>query len=120
MWTNGTDLAIAFHDVENQDLMLATRAGGGSFDLQTIATGEFVGADTEIFANGDEFAVLYFDGSENNMMVAREDGGAWVSETLGGDTTAVGFHNEVTELAGQTWVASYDYTNRNIYIRTLE
>jgi len=119
IWTDGTDLAIAFHDVADQDLLLATRSGGGAFSVEVVDDGEFVGADTEVFKKDGDYAILYFDGRYNDMKLATRSEGSWTRETLGGETTAVGFHNEVVETGDGWWVASYDYTHRDIYVREL-
>lgn len=120
MWHDGTALYVAFHDVANQDLVLGTRrAGAWTFDV--IDAGEFMGADTEIVSRNEEFTVVYFDGHENDMRLARRSGGAWQTERLGGSTAAVGFHNEIAQAGdGTWWVASFDYTNRSLFVRPID
>ena len=117
---DGSTLSIAFQDVTNQDLVMASREGGATWTYSVIDDGEFMGADTELFRYQGELSVLYFDGYFNNMMIADRTGAVWVNETLGGETTALGFHNEYAKVGDRVFVASYDYTERNIFVRTLD
>lgn len=111
-------LAIAYQDIHNQNLILATRSGGGGFSTTILDEAEYVGADTEIFVKNGNFNIVYFDGRTNDMKLAENDGSAWTSSTIGGDSAAVGFHNEVVQdLDGKWWAASYNFTDRNIYAR---
>ena len=114
MWTDGSQLKIAYHDVGNQDLVIATRAAG-VWSRETVDNGDYRGADTEIFMRDGKISVTYFDGFNNNQVLATNDGG-WVQQTIGGDDAAVGFHNEVVEINGVYWLASYDYTNQTLFI----
>ncbi len=120
IWTDGSTLLIAAHDVGNQDLVLFTRTGGGSFTKQIVDSGEYRGADSDVFMKDGQAAVVYFDGHENNMMLATTDGSAWTLETLAGDDGALGFFNESVMVNDAIWVASYDYTNRQIWAKQLE
>ncbi|MCO4743966.1 MAG: hypothetical protein KC912_04205 [Proteobacteria bacterium] len=120
MWTDGTTLAVAFHDSTEQDLVLATRTGS-TWAYETVDDGDFMGADTEIVQKNDDFALLYFDGHNNDMRIAERASGAWTSSRLGGSNAAVGFHNEIAQAGdGSWWVASFDYTNRNVFARPIE
>lgn len=119
MLISDTELQVAYHDVGGQSLKLATRSGGGSFTLNTIDSGEFRGADTHIFSHNNQTSIVYFDGHDNNMMLAQLTGSDWNITTVGGETAAVGFHNEATATDGHMWVASYDFTNRTLFIKDL-
>lgn len=119
IWTDGSELNIAYHDITGQDLKLASRSGGGSYSIATLDNGEFRGADTEIFKSDDKLSILYFDGQDNNMMKAEQSGADWNITTVGGETSAVGFHNESTLADGRLWVASYDFTNRTLFIKDI-
>lgn len=110
---------IAFQDVAHQDLMLATRESGGAFSVQTVDDGDYRGADTEVFVHEGTVEIVYFDGHENDMMLARQDGSGWILERLGGAGIAVGYHNEVVHTPHGWWVASYDFTDRDIFARPL-
>ena len=119
MLIDDTDLYIAYHDVGGQSLKVATRSGGGSFSLNTVDSGEFRGADTHIFTHDDKKTILYFDGHDNNMMMVQQSGSDWNITTVGGETAAIGFHNEATATDGHMWVASYDFTNRTLFIKDI-
>lgn len=111
-------LIIAFHDVQNQNLMVATRQSGG-FTVEVADAGEYVGADTEIVKRGGQLTVLYFDGQNNDMKLATKRGGEWVTETLGSPDHAVGFHNELVRLGNGYWAGSYDFTSRSVFMYRL-
>jgi hypothetical protein len=119
MLIDDTEIYIAYHDVGGQSLKVASRSGGGNFSLSTIDNGEFRGADTHIFTHDDKKSILYFDGHDNNMMLVQQTGSDWNITTVGGETTAVGFHNEATSTDGHMWVASYDFTNRTLFIKDI-
>lgn len=116
-------LTLSYHDVRNQNLKLAVREGGGNFSRTTLDDAPYRGADTALFRRADDrWGVLYFDGHNNDARVAVQDSsGEFTHIRLGGETTAVGFHNEVVQDgAGRWWAASYDYTNRNLFITQLD
>ncbi len=111
---DGDDLYISYHDVGDQDLMLASRQGGAWSKL-AVDTGDYVGADSEIFLADGKLSILYFDGFHNDVKLATNDGGTWSTRTLAGDGVAVGFHNEVVEVAGELWTVSYNYTDNTVF-----
>lgn len=117
----GDTLAVAYHDIARQNLKLAVRQGAGAFAISVLDDAPYRGADTALFKRDDQWNVVYFDGRTNDARIAIKDGsGAFTHQLLGGETTAVGFHNEVAQDGnGQWWAASYDYTNRNIFTRRL-
>ncbi len=116
---DGANLSISYHDVTNQDLKLAVGRAGGPWNIETVDTGDHVGADSAIYADGSDAAILYFDGANNDMKLARKSGGSWALETVGSTGAAVGYHNETVDLGGTRYVASYDYTNRGIWFSAL-
>ena len=98
----------------------AVRDENGAFVKSTVDTNEYVGADTEIFIRNGAPQIIYFDGKTNDMKLAglAEDG--WTLNMVGGETEAVGFHNEVVQdLNGDWWAASFNYTKRNIFAKRL-
>lgn len=115
---DGAKLYVAYHDVGNQDLMLATKEGA-SIAAEVVDQGAFKGADTEVFVRGGAVNIVYFDGENNDMLHAVRNAGSWKVEQLGGADAAVGFHNEVVEVADGWWVASYDFTNRVLFTSKL-
>ncbi len=118
LWIDGDTIGIAYHDVANQDLRLAVRAGGGAWTRATLDDGAYRGADTALYRRDGRWGVVYFDGRTNDARIAVEgDPGAFTHRLLGGETTALGFHNEVAQDgAGQWWAASYDYTTRKVVV----
>jgi hypothetical protein len=118
MLLDGGTLSVAFHDVQNQNLMVATRASGG-FTVEVADAGDYVGADTELLQRGGALTVLYFDGQNNDMKLATKRGGEWVTETLGSADRAVGFHNEIVRVGNGFWAGSYDFTTRTVFTHRL-
>jgi len=113
-------LHIAYHDVENQDLKYATGTPG-AFTITTVDDGERIGADTEIFRNGDYISILYFDGQDNDIKLATLANDVWESSTLAGsDGLGLGYHNELIVSQGSYYAGCYDYTNRVIWFGGLE
>ncbi len=116
IWTDGTEMAIAFENRGAGELQLATRSSpSADFDVVTVDSGEFVGADTEVFKKGDGYGIVYFEGKNNDMKLASPDGTGWTISTLGGANGAIGFFNEVVQLGSESFAASYDYTNQRVY-----
>ncbi|MDP2304902.1 MAG: hypothetical protein Q8P18_02620 [Pseudomonadota bacterium] len=116
---DGASVAIAYHDVSNQDLKLAKGRAGGPWNVETVDSGDHVGADSAIYGTGSEPGIVYFDGANNDMKLARMSGASWALETVGTAGAAVGYHNETVEIDGTRYVASYDYTNRTVWFSAL-
>ncbi len=114
----GSGLAVAYHDVGRQDLRVAIRDESGEWSAQVVDEGELRGADTEIFVMDGQLAVLYFDGHNNDMMLARQEGSAWSVSTVR-TQGAVGYHNEVVQVAGRWWVGSYNHTAKSLFVQAL-
>lgn len=112
-------LHIAYQDVGEQRLKLASRQGGGTFSAQTVDFAPYTGADTEIFLREGRLAITYFDGRDNDMRLATQSGAAWVTEKLAGDDGAAGYHNEVVRRGSTWWAATYDYTKRSFSVKAL-
>ena len=112
------DLHVAYHDLANEDLRVAV-VSGGDVSLALIDDGQLVGADSEIFADDDGLGVLYFDGWNGDLLLARPSGGGWSSSRVLGDGVATGFHNETALAGGVRWVGSYDYTNHSFLFQAL-
>lgn len=110
---------IAYQDVENQDLKLAVGTPG-AWTISVIDDGEYRGADAALFMNGSYPAVVYFDGRENNVLLAQSAGDTWTSDTLAGEEAALGFHNEVITAGGVHYVGCFDYTARNVWFHKLD
>lgn len=109
---------IAYQDATNFDLLLATQSGEG-WDIEVVDDGAYTGADTELYMNGSFPAIVYFEGEENNIRLASNDGTGWTTDTLGGAEAALGFHNETVVVEGKRYVGCYDYSNRTIWFSQL-
>jgi hypothetical protein len=112
-------LHIAYQDVANQRLMLASRQGGAPFAHQTVDFAPYTGADTEVFIREGRVAITYFDGRDNDMKLATQSGAAWVTQRLAGEDGAAGYHNEVVRRGDVWWTATYDYTKRSLALKSL-
>jgi hypothetical protein len=112
---------IAYQDVENQNLKYAMGVpGAGAFVKTVVDDGELIGADTEIFVNGDMLSILYFDGQNNDLKQATLAGGAWTTATLAGEDRGLGYHNEMVVSNGTYYAGCYDYTDRTIWLGTIQ
>lgn len=112
---DGDELIIAYHDVGNQDLLVSTRDASNSWSTQVVDAGEFVGADSEIFRRAGSLNIVYFDGQTNDMRLAVRTGSTWTRSILGGQDSAVGFHNEVVRIGEDWFAASYDFGPRAVF-----
>ena len=119
MWLTDDTLQIAYHDVMNQDLVLGTRSGA-SWSREVIDAGEYVGADSEIFEMNGELAIVYFDGFNNDMKLGEHAGATWTTKRISGNTSAVGFHNEVVQVGQTTWLGSYDFTAQTPHMKRIQ
>ena len=120
LWVDGDTLHLAYQALGTQTLRFATRTAG-AWSLETVDATPWRGSDTEVFSRGGLPAVVYFDGYENNQILAeRQTNGSWLIQKLAGDDAAVGYHNEVVTVSGQTWVGSYDFTHRGLALSALE
>ncbi|MFH1467791.1 MAG: hypothetical protein ABIO70_25625 [Pseudomonadota bacterium] len=107
---------IAYHDMGNQDLKFAAGTPG-HFETHVVDDGPYVGADTELFQNGDMLSILYFDGQNDDLKLATLAAGNWTSSTIAGnDGTGLGFHNNVIVSNGTFYAGCYDYTNRSLWL----
>lgn len=118
MLVSDGQLWIAYHDVGNQDLRVV-HGTPGNWTMEIVDSGEFVGADTAIFINGTQPAIAYFDGRNNDMKLATKVGESWQAETVTGADGALGFHNEVVQTGGTSYMACYDYTSRTVWFDKL-
>jgi hypothetical protein len=115
---SGGEVLIAYQDQTNWDLVLARGTPGGNWSTEVIDDGEFRGADTEIYENGSYPGILYFDGSDNNMMQASFDGSAWTTRVVA-EEGGLGFHNETIVIGGTRYAGCYDYSLRTLHFQAL-
>jgi len=114
---DGGRMVIAYQDVGNGDLRLAQGNPGGNWTLETIDSGSNMGADAAVYLDGEVPVVYYFDGYNNDIRKATREGNAWSTETVDGDSAALGFHIETATNGTDRFVACYDYTNRKIWFQ---
>lgn len=113
-----TAFLLSYHDVGNQDLMLGRYDGGALVDVQVIDDGAFVGADS-VIADVDGLRILYFDGQNNDVkMAVDQGGGSWTLSTLISDG-AVGFSNNLVYHGGKMHVATGNYTTGDFHYEAI-
>jgi hypothetical protein len=114
---DGDTLYIAYQDVGEQDLRLAT-GRPGSWSVEVVDSGAYVGADAAIYSDG-RVGILYFDGVNNDVKLARQKDGGWATDAVAGTDAALGYHNETVLAGGARYAACYDYTNRGLWFSAL-
>jgi hypothetical protein len=119
LWVSGTEVRVAYQDVTAQHLKYASQAGTAPWTIELVDGADLRGADTALFERDGEPAIVYFDGYGNDQWVARRSGGAWALEKVTGDQGAVGYHNEVVEVAGRVYTGSYDFTTDGLVLSIL-
>ena len=120
MWADDDELVIAYQHAGDQDLRLIRRSGGSWGQPEVLDSGDYRGADTALVMHQGLPAVVYFDGHQNDMLIAEQNtDGVWASRQLAGDGHAVGFHNEVIEVNGRVFAGSYDHTDQKLFITEL-
>lgn len=122
MWpdlaVSGSDLYVAYQDVTTQNLRLAV-GSGSSFTSELVDTAAYTGADTVLWVDGSSPGILYFDGVNNDQKLARKNGSTWEIETVTGNESARGYHNESVVVDGKRYSACYDYTTREVWFAEL-
>lgn len=109
---------IALHDVTNQDLVLG-RYEAGVLATQIVDDGAYVGADSVIAEVGGTIRIHYFDGYNNDVKQAIDNGdGTWTLSTLVSDG-AVGYSNNLQFHGGQMYICSFDYTTGDFHFETI-
>jgi hypothetical protein len=103
----GPVLYVAYEDVENQDLKLASRTGA-DWTIEVVDAGQMRGADTAPFDDGGEPGIVSFDGIDNDQWVARRGPEGWELTRLAGESAMVGYHNEVVTTSAGRWAGSFD------------
>ena len=93
--------------------------GSGGWSTELVDSGDHIGADAALFVDGGKTGIVYFDGLQNDMKLARNTGDAWTAEKLTGDQGALGFHNETVKIGDVRYVACYDFTARSVFFAAL-
>jgi hypothetical protein len=114
---NGT-MHMAFHDVGNQHLLYA-EGEPGNFSIETVDDDKYVGADTDVLLVSGSPRIAYFDGHNNDMKLATRVGDGWDLTRVAGDSSAMGFFNELIEVSGRVYAGCYDYTARTVWFSVL-
>jgi len=70
--------------------------------------------------NGNALSIAYFDGQNNDMLLATQSGSDWTIDTVVGSEGALGFHNETISIGGVVYAGCYDYTERTLWFSALE
>ena len=109
---------IMYQDVDNQTLKYATGTPG-DWTFTVVDNAPYTGADAALYFKSGKPQVVYFEGQSNNMKHAKADASEWSTRTIAEDG-AVGFHNEVVTIGATSYVACYDYTQRNVYFSVLD
>ena len=118
--SNGT-IGVSYHDVNNQDLKYASKTTTSTeWTIETVDTGDLVGADSALSLQGGYPTIMYFDGRFNNIKIARKTSGTWTLEKLAGDNEALGYHNEIIVIDNRHYVACYNYTKKKIWYSQLD
>jgi len=109
---------IAYQDVTNQDLKLASGAPG-AWTIETVDAGNYAGADAAMYVSGGTPTILEFDGYNNDAVKATKSSGTWSVSKVNGDDGATGYHNEVVTIGSDHYGAGYDYTHRTLWFSAL-
>ncbi len=119
MVIRGKKVHLAYQDVGKQHLRYAVGVPGEDFETTVVDRGELVGADTALFFEKGKPNIVYFDGFDSNMKLARFNGESWSKSTVR-RKGAVGFHNEVVTSGGKTYAACFNYTKRDVFLAALD
>jgi hypothetical protein len=119
MLLDADTLYIAYENLSTTTLSMATREGAGRFKFATVDAADHTGADTEVFKQGDQVEVMYFDGRHDDIKLATLDKDGWKAEKAAGDSGALGFFNETIAIGDHRYIASYDYTHRTLFWKEL-
>ena len=112
---NGT-VHIAYHDVSENAVKVASGTPG-NWTRSVVDQGKMIGADTAIINTTNGLMVAYQDSYNNDLLIATQNGDSWNTETLSGvdGDGALGFHNELVEIDGTAYVATYNFTTEKVW-----
>jgi hypothetical protein len=119
MVIRGKTVHLAYQDVGKQHLLYAVGKPGEDFEVTVVDRSDLVGADTALYFDGGKPRIVYFDGYNNNMKLAKLKSGSWQKSSVR-RKGAVGFHNEVVTAGGKTYAACFNYTKRDVFLTTLD
>ncbi len=108
------NMMIACQDVGNENLLLISTDNEGWL-TEIVDDGMNRGADTSIVMIDGSPVIYSFNGYDNDLQVSTATTNGWDNSYVAGDDAAVGFHIETIDSANGLYVASYDYTNGQIW-----
>ena len=109
---------ISYQDAGNQRLKYAVGTPG-AWTISTIDDSPYTGADTALYFHGEKPGVVYFEGRENDMKHAIVNDAGWATRDFATEG-AVGFHNEIVSIGLKSYVACYNYTQRDVFFAALD
>lgn len=111
---------IAYHDVTGNAVKVASGTPG-SWTRSIVDEGNMIGADTAITNSENGLVVAYQDSYNNDIMIATQNGASWNTQTLGGvdGDGALGFHNELVEIEGTVYAATYNFTTEKAWFSSI-
>ncbi len=114
---NGT-AHIAYQDVTDEAVKVASGTPG-NWTRAVVDQGKMIGADTAILSSSNGLQVAYQDSYNNDILIATQNGDGWDTQTLGGSTGsgegALGFHNELIEIDGTSYAATYNFSTEKVW-----
>ena len=111
---------IAYQDVTGEAVKVAS-GSPGSWTRTVVDGGKMVGADTAILGSTNGLVVAYQDSYNNDILIATQNGDSWNTQTLGGvdGDGALGFHNELVEVNGTVYAATYNFTTETVWFSSI-
>jgi hypothetical protein len=111
---------IAYQDISANAVMVASGTPG-NWVRSTVDQGKMIGADTAILNAPTGLVVAYQDAYNNDIKIATQNGQSWNTQTLGGvdGAGALGFHNELVEIDGTVYAATYNFTTEKVWFSSI-
>ena len=108
------NIMIACQDVGNEDLLLISIDDEGWL-TEVVDDGMNRGADASLVLINGSPVIYSFNGYDNDLHVSTTTADGWDNSYVAGEDAAVGFHIETIDSPNGLYVASYDYTNGQIW-----
>lgn len=118
--TTGSTVYVAYYDVSNLDLKLASSANGGAtWSIQRVDSVGSVGQHTSLAAVGPVLHLSYWDSVNQDLRYARSaDGGVTWWRTLVDATGNTGQYSSVGASGSDVYISYYDITNGDLRVAT--
>ena len=80
-----------------------------------------VGADTAVVGSQNGLVVAYQDSYNNDILIATQNADTWNTQSMGGvdGDGALGFHNELVEIDGTVYAATYNSTTETVWFSSV-